>query len=107
MPFEILNGALVLFGSGTRLERTEVAAPAGLRIDLAGIEPVLAGLQFADHGALLCSFDENDWREDAFLADQKHKSVTGLPRLSLIATGHSRRFNAAFACSSPRSAARL
>ena len=49
VPLEILHGALMLFGSGARLEGSKVAAPAGLRIDLAGIEPVLARSQFADH----------------------------------------------------------
>jgi len=31
------------------LERTEIAALAGLGVDLTGVEPVFAGLQFADH----------------------------------------------------------
>src|SRR6185437_7958303 len=50
VPLEILHVALVLLGRGARLEGTEIAALAGLRIDLAGIKPVLARLQFADHG---------------------------------------------------------
>src|SRR5262249_3853969 len=52
MPLEILHGALVLFGGRTRFERAEIAPSTGLRIDLARIEPVLAGLQLADHGML-------------------------------------------------------
>src|ERR671934_87010 len=49
MTLEILNGVLVFFGRRARLERAEIAAPAGLRIDLARIEPVAAGLELADH----------------------------------------------------------
>jgi hypothetical protein len=49
MPFEILHGALVLLCSRARFEGSEVAASARFRIDLAGIEPVLAGSQFANH----------------------------------------------------------
>jgi hypothetical protein len=50
MPFEILHGALVLFGGGTRLERPKIAPLAGFRIHLSGIEPVFTRLQFSDHG---------------------------------------------------------
>src|SRR6266446_8267956 len=53
MPLEILHLALVLFRSRARFEGAEIAALAGLRIDLSGIEPVLARLQFADHGTSL------------------------------------------------------
>ena len=47
---EVLDLALMLFGLGARLEGAEVAAFAGFRIDLARIEAVFAGFQFADHG---------------------------------------------------------
>ena len=50
MPLEILHGALVLFGGGTRLEGSEIAALAGFRIHLSGIKPVFTRLQFSDHG---------------------------------------------------------
>src|SRR5207244_5649389 len=50
MPLEILHLALVLFRRRPRFEGAEIAALAGLRIDLSGIEPVLARSQFADHG---------------------------------------------------------
>lgn len=53
MTFEILHGALVLFGRGAGLERAEVAALAGLRIGLARIEAIFARGQLADHGVLL------------------------------------------------------
>jgi len=46
-PLEILHLALVLFGGGTALESAEVAALASRGIDLAGIEPLLAGLELA------------------------------------------------------------
>src|SRR5437773_7688655 len=49
MPLEILHVALVLFRSRPRFEGAEIAALAGLRIHLSGIEPVLPRLQFADH----------------------------------------------------------
>src|ERR1700680_3084468 len=49
LPLEILHRALVLFRRGARFEGAEVAALAGLRTDLSGIEPVFARLQFADH----------------------------------------------------------
>jgi hypothetical protein len=42
MPFEVLHVALVLFGGGARFEGAEIAAFAGFRIELAGIEPVFA-----------------------------------------------------------------
>jgi hypothetical protein len=42
--FEKLHGALVLPGCRARLEGPEIAAPARLRVDLARIKPILAGL---------------------------------------------------------------
>src|ERR1051325_3220660 len=50
MPLEVLHLALVLFGGFARREGAEIPAPAGLWIDLAGIQPVFARLEFADHG---------------------------------------------------------
>ena len=47
VPLEILHVAFVLFGRRAGLEGAEIAALAGLRIDLAGIKPVLAGRKFA------------------------------------------------------------
>src|SRR6185437_1732098 len=55
VPLEILHFALVLLGRRARLERSEIAALAGVRIGLARIEPVLASFEFADHRSLLCS----------------------------------------------------
>src|SRR6266511_6054635 len=59
MTLEILNGAFVFLGRCARLERAEIAAPAGLRVDLARIEPVAAGLELADHRRLLAA---SAWR---------------------------------------------
>jgi hypothetical protein len=42
VPLEILNVALVLFRRCARFEGAEIAALAGLWVDLAGVEPVLA-----------------------------------------------------------------
>src|SRR5258707_307015 len=53
VPLEILHVSLVLFRRRARVESAEIAALAGLGIDLAGIEPVLARLQFADHDRYL------------------------------------------------------
>ena len=47
---EVLDGPLVLLGLGSTGERAEVPPLAGLRIELAGIQPILAGFEFADHG---------------------------------------------------------
>src|SRR5258708_33859723 len=47
---EELHCALVLFGGPARLEGSEVPAPAGVRIQLARIEPVFAGRELPDHG---------------------------------------------------------
>jgi hypothetical protein len=44
MALEMLHFALVLFGGRARSERAQVPAPAGLRIGLARIRVVLAGL---------------------------------------------------------------
>src|SRR5437773_1077742 len=45
-----LHRALVLFGRGARLERSQVPAPAGFGIELARIESVRTGSKFSDHG---------------------------------------------------------
>jgi hypothetical protein len=49
VPLEELHRALVLLRRSARLERTEIPALAGLRILLAGVEPVLARAEFANH----------------------------------------------------------
>jgi hypothetical protein len=49
MPLEILHRLLMLLRRRAVLEGAEVAAFAGLGVELARIEPVLAGFQFADH----------------------------------------------------------
>src|SRR6516164_10019996 len=50
--FKILHGALVLFGRLARGERAKVSAFSRLRIQFAGIQPVLPCLQLADHRCL-------------------------------------------------------
>src|SRR5207237_8124728 len=50
---EGLNGALVLFGGRASLERAEVPPAPGARILLARVEPILAGLELADHDTVL------------------------------------------------------
>src|SRR5260370_14016877 len=52
VSFEVLHRTLVLLGRGARLEGTEAAALAGLRIGLARIEAVSARRKIADHGVL-------------------------------------------------------
>src|SRR5690348_11625003 len=52
VPLEVLHGALVLLGGAARRERAEIAAPAGLRIDLARVEAVFARFQLANHDGL-------------------------------------------------------
>jgi hypothetical protein len=52
MPLEKLYGALVLLRRCTRREGAEIAAPAGLGILLARIEPILAGCELTDHGVM-------------------------------------------------------
>jgi hypothetical protein len=53
MPLEILHGAFVLFGRRARFESAEIAPFAGPGVHFAGIKPVFARLQFADHGTHL------------------------------------------------------
>ena len=48
--FEVLRRTFVLLCLRPGRERAEVAALACLRIDLAGLETVWSGLEFADHG---------------------------------------------------------
>src|SRR5262245_59848697 len=52
MTLEILHGALVLLGRRARLERAEITAAAGLRVDFARIEAIAARLELADHRRL-------------------------------------------------------
>ena len=51
---EKLHGALVLLRSGAAGKGTEIAPPAGLRILLTRIEPVLAGRELANHDVDSC-----------------------------------------------------
>jgi hypothetical protein len=49
MALEVLYCALVLLRSRAGLEGAEIAAPAGLRIDLARIEAIAARFELSDH----------------------------------------------------------
>jgi hypothetical protein len=49
MPFEILNRAFVFLRCIPAVERAEIFSFACSRIFLAGIQPILAGLQFPNH----------------------------------------------------------
>jgi hypothetical protein len=49
MPLEILDSAFVLLRGSASRKRAEITPPAGLRILLARIEPVLAGRELANH----------------------------------------------------------
>ena len=49
MPLEVLHGALVLLRGLERGEGSEITPLAGLRIDLAGIEPIFSRAKLADH----------------------------------------------------------
>ena len=50
MPLEILHFPLMLLRRRAAVEGAEIAALAGLGIELAGVEAVFAGFEFADHG---------------------------------------------------------
>src|SRR5215468_6854003 len=52
MALEVLHGALVLLGRRARRKRAEIAAAAGLRVELARIEAIAARLELADHRRL-------------------------------------------------------
>ena len=49
MPLEILNRALVFLCGSLAFECAEIFSFAASRIFLAGIQPILAGLQFPNH----------------------------------------------------------
>src|ERR1700694_4923126 len=53
MLLEILNLAFMLLRGLARRERSQVARPAGRRIPLARVQPVLSVLEFANHRATL------------------------------------------------------
>jgi hypothetical protein len=49
VPLEKLNGALVLFGRRTGTERAQISPFSGSRIDFPRVQPVLTGLELANH----------------------------------------------------------
>src|SRR5204862_6476898 len=59
VPLEVLHFALVLLGLVARREGAEVAALAGLRIGLARVQAVLAGLELADHRRAFGAFSRH------------------------------------------------
>src|SRR2546421_12684239 len=58
MVLEVLHRSLVLFRCSPRTKRPEIAALAGPRILLAGIQPVLPRFQLADHCLALLPKEE-------------------------------------------------
>jgi hypothetical protein len=64
VALEILDFALVFLGEFAGREGPEVAAPTGLRIGLARVQPVIAGLQFADHRNPLVTLVEEEVGDD-------------------------------------------
>jgi hypothetical protein len=48
---EILDGALVLLSGRARIERAKVSPTIRSRVDLARIQSILAGIEFAYHAA--------------------------------------------------------
>ena len=50
MPLEILNGSFVFLCRSLAVKRAEIFSFARSRIFLAGIQPILAGFQFPNHG---------------------------------------------------------
>ena len=83
MPLEVLDVAFVLLGRLAGVEGAEVAPPAGFRIDLARIKPVLAAFEFSDHGALLAAPIRRD-------ANRSFTNRTGRSRRNSGAPGSSR-----------------
>ena len=53
VAFEILYGALVLFGRLTRTECAKVTPLAGFRVGFTRVESILAALEFSYHGLTL------------------------------------------------------
>jgi hypothetical protein len=76
VAFEILHGALVLFGRLESRKGSQVPAFAGLWVRFSGIKAILAGCQFADHGDI-------PWKS---LVSQVHKAATGMPSLAKLTT---------------------
>ena len=50
MPFVVLDGSLVFLCRCPARKRAQIAAMAGLRILLAGIQSIFARWELADHG---------------------------------------------------------
>jgi len=49
MALEVLDFAFVLFRCGARFERAQISPAFRFRVDLAGIQTIAAGLEFANH----------------------------------------------------------
>src|ERR1051326_2838721 len=74
LVLEELHRTLVLLGFFHRAEGAQVSSLAGFRIDLARVEAVLAGFEFADHDVLQKS------RGARLLAPRPGFTVAGPPR---------------------------
>jgi hypothetical protein len=49
LSLEVLHRALVLFGCGARFEGAQISPPFGFRVELARVQPIFAGAEFAYH----------------------------------------------------------
>jgi hypothetical protein len=68
VAFEELNRPLVLFRGSSTAEGAKIAASAGPRVDLPGIQAVLPRFEFANHATLAdesCGRDRIDKRNEA------------------------------------------
>jgi hypothetical protein len=54
VAFKVLHLAFMLLGGSAGTECAKIAPFAGFGVGFSGIEAITAGIEFADHGNLLC-----------------------------------------------------